>query len=188
MNKYVKILGVAAVVGVVALVGVAAVFAQPPAPTQTPGGFGPGMMGGYGRMGGGSGPGWMGGGFGLMAEYRDLIHTQIAEALGLTLDELNAELAAGKTPFVIAQEKGIDFAKVQEAMQAAHAEALKQAVEDGKLTQEQADWMLARQAQMRAWQASGERPFGPGMMGRGFGAGGGFAGCPHFSAPPAPES
>jgi len=73
MNKYAKILGVAAVVGVVALVGVAAVFAQPPAPTQTPGGFGPGMMGGYGRMGGGSGPGWMGGGFGLMAEYRDLI-------------------------------------------------------------------------------------------------------------------
>src|SRR3972149_5665644 len=173
MNKYAKILGVAAVVGVVALVGVAAVFAQPPAPPQTPGG---------------SGPGWMGGGFGLMAEYRDLIHTQIAEALGLTLDELNAELAAGKTPFVIAQEKGIDFAKVQEAMQAAHAEALKQAVDDGKLTQEQADWMLARQAQMRAWQASGERPFGPGMMGPGLRAGGGFAGWPHFRAPPAPES
>src|SRR3989304_1629510 len=177
MNKYSKILVVAPVDGVGALVGVAGVFAQPPAPTQTPGGFGPGMVGGEGRMGGGSGPGWMGGGFGLMAEYRDLIHTQIAEALGLTLDELNAELAAGKTPFVIAQEKGIDFAKVQEAMQAAPAEALKQAVEDGKLTQEQADWMLARQPHVHAWQACIDRPCVSWIMNLGFRSGGGFAGC-----------
>lgn len=155
MNKFVKLVGIAALVGIVALATASVALAQggtPPAPF----GFGRGgMMGGYG--------GWM-------YQYRDLMHEPIAEALGLSLDELNAALAAGKTPWLIAQEKGIDTATLQAAMQAGHAAALKQAVADGKLTQEQADAMLAHQAQMQAWHAA--NGYGP-MMGRGFRAGNG---------------
>ena len=191
MNRYVKIIGIAAVVGVVALVGAAIALAQPPSPTQIPGGFGPGMMGGY-AGGGGYGRGMMGGGFGFMAQYQSLVHAEIAEALGMSLDEFNAALAAGKTPYILAQEKGVDFAKVQTAMQTGMAEALKQAVKDGKITQAQADWMLARHAQMQAWHASGAQPggvgprggFGPGMMGGQFGPGGFNGACPHLNNTP----
>src|SRR3990172_8951736 len=80
MNKYVKIIGVAALIGIVALValaGAAVAFAQSSNPSPTPppfGGYGHGMMG-YGM-----GPGVMGSGYGFMAEYRDVIHAQITEA------------------------------------------------------------------------------------------------------------
>jgi len=191
MNKYVKIIGVAALIGIVALValaGAAVAFAQPGNPTPTPppfGGYGPGMMGGgYGIMG--NGAGMMGSGYGFMAEYRDVIHARIAEALGLSLDEFNAALAEGKTPYQIAQEKGIDFATVQAAMQAGMAEALKQAVADGKLTQAQADAMLSHHAQMSAWHANGGGPMagrGRGMMG---GRGGFNGACPFANATPNP--
>src|SRR3990172_12160004 len=105
MNKYVKIIGVAALIGIVALValaGAAVAFAQSSNPSPTPppfGGYGHGMMG-YGM-----GPGVMGSGYGFMAEYRDVIHAKIAEALGMSLDEFNAALAEGKTPYQIAQER-----------------------------------------------------------------------------------
>ena len=193
MNKYVKIIGVAALIGIVALValaGAAVAFAQSGNPTPTPppfGGYGPGMMGGgYGMMGNGAGR--MGSGYGFMAEYRDVIHARIAEALGLSLDEFNAALAEGKTPYQIAQEKGIDFATVQAAMQAGMAEALKQAVADGKLTQAQADAMLSHHAQMSAWHANGGSPMagrGRGMMGP-MGARGFNGACPFANATPNP--
>jgi len=164
MNRYVKIIGVAVLVGMVALVGAAAAFAQSgtPTPTGCPGAAG---------------------GFGLMAEYRNVMHTRVAEALGLTLDEFNAALAAGKTPYVVAQEKGVDFSTVQAAMQAGMAEVLKQAVADGKITQAQADAITQRHAQMGARHLYGSGP----MMGRSgrFGAPGGFKGaCPNATPTP----
>src|SRR5512141_189906 len=42
-----------------------------------------------------------------------------AKALGMTTDELKAELHSGKTLEQVAQEKGVDFADVQAAIQAA---------------------------------------------------------------------
>jgi hypothetical protein len=141
MNRWWKVIGVAALAGLVALAGAAIAFAQGPTPTPAPG-FGSGMMGGRGAM--------LGGANGLMAEYHDQMHARIAEALGLTLDEFNAELAEGKTPYQIVQERGVDAAALQAAMQAAHAEALNQAVADGRITPAQAEWMLSHQAQMRA--------------------------------------
>lgn len=69
-----------------------------------------------------------------------------AEALNMTTDELTAALKGGKTLETIAQEAGVDFADVQSAIQAAHAaqmrERIQQAVEDGTITQENADWLL----------------------------------------------
>ncbi len=140
MNRYVKIFGLAVLVGMVALVGGAAAFAQSAAPAALAGGCGGTMRG-------------------IMTEYRDQIHARVAEALGLTVEEFDAALAAGQTPFALAQEKGVDL---QAVMQAAHAEILKQAVADGKLTQAQADAITQRHAQMGA-----RHPYGSGpMMGR----------------------
>jgi hypothetical protein len=57
----------------------------------------------------------------------------------MTADELQAELEAGKTITELAEEKGVDLqANRVEAMK----EQIQQAVEDGRMTQEQADWML----------------------------------------------
>jgi hypothetical protein len=69
-----------------------------------------------------------------------------AEALDMTVDELTAALQSGKTLETIAEEAGVDFADVQAAIQAAHAtemrERIQQALDDGTITQENADWLL----------------------------------------------
>ena len=69
-----------------------------------------------------------------------------AEALGLTPEQLFAELHSGKSLADIAEAQGVDLKAVHEAMKAAQAEAMKQAnqqaVENGRLTQAQADWLL----------------------------------------------
>ena len=137
MNKLVKFASVGLIVAVVALTGATAALAQTPTPP--------------------------GNGSGILAEYSDLVHAPIAQALGLTLDEFEAAVASGKTAFQIAQEKGVDFATVQAAMQAGREAALKQAVADGALTQEQADWMLSHQ--MGMGRAGGMN--GRSMAGRG---------------------
>jgi hypothetical protein len=69
-----------------------------------------------------------------------------AKALGMTPEQLFAELHAGKTLEDVAKDKGVDFQKVTDALKAARVDAAKtqieQAVKDGKLTREQADWLL----------------------------------------------
>jgi uncharacterized membrane protein len=70
-----------------------------------------------------------------------------AEALGLTPNELFIELHdEGKTLTEIAEEQGVDIDAVQEALNASRAEAqrqsIEQAVEDGTMSQDQADWLL----------------------------------------------
>jgi hypothetical protein len=47
------------------------------------------------------------------------MHEAVATALGITVDELNTQLAADKTVADIATEKGIDFETVHDAMQGA---------------------------------------------------------------------
>lgn len=69
-----------------------------------------------------------------------------AQALGMTSDELSTELQSGKTLSDIATEKGVDLQTVKDAIQAAHDTELRtrinQAVTDGKLTQDKANWLL----------------------------------------------
>ena len=64
----------------------------------------------------------------------------------MTTDELTAALQGGKTLEQVASDQGVDFAKVQEAVKAAHETELRarieQAVSDGTMTQEKADWLL----------------------------------------------
>jgi hypothetical protein len=113
----------------VGLAGGALVFAQETDPTTVVPG-----PGGRGDM-----LGWGGGSW---TEF-----DAAAEALGLTPNELFVKLHdEGKTVTEIAEEKGVDIQVVQDALNASRAEAqrqsIAQAVEDGTMSQEQADWLL----------------------------------------------
>ena len=100
-----------------------------------------------------------------------------AQAFGLTRTELDTRLQAGDTMWTIAQEQGMTTEQFQETMTTARTTALNQAVADGVITQEQADFMLSRMNNMMGQRFGSGQGFGPGS-GRGNGAGNG--GCPHF--------
>ncbi len=86
------------------------------------------------------------GGRGMMqwgAPPEDAPVSIVAEALGLEVSDLVAQLQDGKTVAEIAEAQGVALADVIEAVVAARAEQLAAAVEDGTLTQAQADAMQA---------------------------------------------
>lgn len=124
--------------------------------------FGPmnGMMGNGPRGGGPMGNGPQGGGPLDGVIDREVMKETLANALGISVDELEAARTEGKTLEDLAAEKGVDMADVQVAMEAARAEAIAQAVTDGTITQAQADEMLSH-----AWQPNG--PMGHGGPGGG---------------------
>jgi lambda repressor-like predicted transcriptional regulator len=66
----------------------------------------------------------------------------IAKALGITIDELTASQEAGQRLPDLMAELGIDLEDFQLTMQSLREEVLGQAVQDGIITQEQADQML----------------------------------------------
>jgi hypothetical protein len=106
------------------------------------------------------------GGFDKIQARVEATRAALAESLGMTVDQL--EEALGEKSLVeIAKDQDVDMADVQEAMQAARQgmfeEALQQAVEDGKLTQEQADLVSAFVA------LRGDGPHG-GLLGGDFGS------------------
>jgi uncharacterized protein YidB (DUF937 family) len=139
MKKSLLVIGFSvAILAALAVAGFA--FAQKPTP---PAPFGPGMMGGRGG-------GMMGGlqsedGFGPMHE---VMQDAMAEALGITHEELEERYAAGDTAWTIAQEKGLTQDEFITLMSEARSKAFDQLVADGTLTQEQADWMAARMGTM----------------------------------------
>lgn len=92
----------------------------------------------------------------------------LAEALGMTVDEVEAARSEGQTLWDLMFEKEISPSELQTKMQAAYEAAVQQAVADGVITQEQADAILS----------SGMRFFGG--HGRGHHGWGGFRG---FGAP-----
>lgn len=119
----------------ITLIGVAAVgtaFAQDPTPT--PGAkapfWGRGLDRGFGIWGGKG-----------MGDF-----DAIAKALNLTPTQLFEQLHSGKKLDEIAKAQGVDLTKLQETASAARLQAMKdqiaQAVKDGKMTQDQANWLL----------------------------------------------
>ncbi len=182
MVKLKKYIGIATLVAIVAALGISsAAMAQsstmptPVAPTtQTA----PQMQGGHG-------------GFGLRSQAA---LTAAAKALGLTTDELQAQLWGGKTLADIATAQGVDIATVQAAVQAAELAETKTAIADavmaGTLTQAKADWLLEG-LDKGYWGAGAEGGIGFGMgpggfdMGPGGGGGhGGFGGPAQRGAAP----
>jgi hypothetical protein len=150
VNKFLKVAGIATLVAVVGMVAVAG-FALAQGPTDQPQGWA------------GPGPG-----FGLMDGRDWSAFDAAAEALGLTPDQLFSELHSGKSLSDVATEQGVDLQTVQDALnaarQAAQQQAIEQAVTDGQISRQQADWML--QGLQNGWLG------GPGLPDHGPGHGG----------------
>lgn len=175
MNKFLKTTGIAALLAAsLALVVVTSAFAQGPSV--------PDPANGAGQMRRGNGAGI---GLGVRAVDEADMHAAIAGALGMTVEDFEAALAEGKTPSILALELGVDFADVRAAMASLHAEALEQAVAEGLITQERANWMLSRQAGYGnggygSGPGAGYMGRGGGNMARGSANQGGFGGlCPY---------
>jgi hypothetical protein len=116
-----------------------------------------GHMGGGGQHRGGGGG--MGSGLGLRMGATASLVTVAAEKLGLTVDELVAELRAGKTIEELAEAKAVPVQEIVDAVLALRAEYLQDLVDAGTISQAQADAMLA---QMKTQlQARVTEPFAP---------------------------
>ncbi len=128
----VLVVGLIAAFGVVSLVSAQGTTpTTPPAPGQ---GWGRGMRGGMMGADGQYGP------------MHEAMQAALAEKLGMTVDELNAAHADGKTFWDLAAEKGLTVEDAQQAMLDARGAALDAMVKEGTITQEQADWMKSRGA------------------------------------------
>jgi hypothetical protein len=153
MKKYLVVAGITVAVAAIAFVAVGSAAAaddNPPAPPF--GGFGPG---GCGMWGGGGN--W------------DVFDT-IADEFGMTPTELFEALHDGSTVDELAEAQGVDLDELQATLADLHQERardrIQDAVENGDITQEQADWMLQGL----------NNGYGP--MGRGQGHRGGRMGFP----------
>jgi hypothetical protein len=150
---------------VVALVGLMAVafaaagsaYAQGGPPEVTPpagqDGTQPGAgWGMYGRQAGSAGQ--MPGRYGMLAGDEGPLHeamiSAVAEAIGLDPATVEARLEAGETLSAIAVSQGFSVEEFQSIWLAARETTLQQAVAEGTLSQEQADWMLDRMESMGA--------------------------------------
>ena len=142
------LVGIVVLIAVVgALFTAGSVYAQGQVPPTQPGtGW---TMGG---MMGGAGRGMMGGA-GIIDDLNSPVHSAmvaaLAEKLGVSTDELNAALAEGKTMWQVAEERGLSTDEITILMQEAHTAALEQAVSEGYLTSDQAEWMNGRMQQMQ---------------------------------------
>lgn len=128
-------------VGVLALFTVGSVFAQAPTPTtpdapQTPWGNA------WGRVSNGAG----------------VVSDAITNLLGMSQEDIYAERSSGKNLSEIANEKGITDQQVIDAMLAGRQEVIDQALADGRITQEQADWMQEAMKTMAPLMLT--KPFG----------------------------
>lgn len=122
---------------------------------------------GRGRMGAGrggvTGPAGMGGfraqvPAGEEGPLLDYLLPVLADAFGLTPEELEARHEAGETLWYLAEAQEISAEQFQEIVLQARSEALNLAVAGGVITQEQADWMISRMSQ--GWAAG----YGPGSV------------------------
>ena len=175
MNKFV----IATLVGLVLVLTLGTVsFAYAQTPAQTPGvGTGVGMMGGRGPRGG------MTAGTAVVGEgiLHDYMVAAFAEQLNIPATDLEARLDQGETMAQIATAQGLTVEQFRTLMIAARTQAIDQALNDGKLTQQQADWMKQHGAgQMAAGRMGNGSGNNRGMRGAGQGQ---FAnpGCPYYS-------
>jgi len=118
-----------------------------------------------GMMGGG-----MMGGRGSYGPVHDYVEQALANKLDLTEEQVEDELAAGKTMSQIALDHGIKQEDLATFMADIHKTAFAAAVEAGAMTQEQADFMLQRMAQNgynygNCSMTDGAYGHGQGMMG-----------------------
>jgi hypothetical protein len=82
----------------------------------------------------------------------------VSGLLGITSDELKTELRSGKSLAEIATEKGVDTQKVIDAIVAEMTEKVNEKVAEGRITQDQADTMLANAVERVTAMVNGEHP------------------------------
>jgi hypothetical protein len=137
----------------------------------------------YPRGGHGHGGGMYADPVNMDSVLSDLIHANLADALGLTPEELTAREAAGDTFIEIALASGFSAEDAWDMQLQARLDALEQGVAQGLITQEQADWMTERwdsmpmyaynsgsgQSYTGCWDddTSGENPYNYNQSGRG---------------------
>jgi hypothetical protein len=169
MKKFVVTLMVVAVV-IFALGSVGVAYAQ--SPTQTPG-TGTGWMGGRGPRGG-SGGANTAAGEGILHDYMIAVY---AEKLNIPVADLETRLDQGETMSDIALSTGLTFEQFRTLMIEVRTQAIEQALNDGVLTQAQADWMEHHGA---GQMAGGQMGNGRGMHTSGQGQ---YANpdCPYYS-------
>jgi len=102
----------------------------------------------------------------------DVMHAAIADALGISVEELDAARAEGTSLVALAEELGVEIETVREAMEAVREDAINQALADGVITEEQAEWLLSRPA-----VGQGNGPLGGRGPGNGDGPMGGQGPC-----------
>ncbi|MEW6286602.1 MAG: hypothetical protein AB1509_10240 [Chloroflexota bacterium] len=164
-NKMLIVIGgLLAALLVVGVVGAASVYAQEPAD----------------MLQRGRGPGWHG------FRLSDAELEAVANVLGMTPDEVSSALQSGKTLLDLADEKGVAIEDVQAALQAVRAaemrDAISQAVKDGTMTQEKADWLL--EGLDKGFIGGGDGlGLGRGFGMRGLGFGKGLGDCPMVQPP-----
>ena len=151
---------IAVLVVIVLALGVAGIaFAQDPTPPTD--GVCP-----YGGTCGGYGTGGYGGmhGYG----YQGTMPAILADALGMTSEELYAALSDGQTIAELAAAQGVEMDALVDALIAPRTLQLEQAVLDGYMTQEQADWMIEMMTTQMAWRLE--------SLNLGYGGQGGYGG------------
>jgi hypothetical protein len=121
MKKTLLIMGIV-VVAALAAVGVRVAFAQGPTPYAE---NGPMTQNGTGYL-------------------HTYMVAAFAEKLNLKPEDVNARLAAGESMYDIALAAGVKAEDVPALMVEVRSQALSAAVQDGVITQAQADWMSSR--------------------------------------------
>lgn len=162
MKKMIKSLVVVATI-VIAFGIVGTAFAQSTLPEASDQAIEPGFRGGrggHGYLGQDAPQGTMDG------VLHDAFMAAYADALGISVEELEMQLSEGNSLADIALENNYTLEEFWTLKQEIRASVIEQAVSDGILTEEQADWMETRGAGMRN-----------GMGRRGLGAG--YEDCPN---------
>ena len=164
MGKRVKLLAVALVATSLLVVSVAGVaLAQGPADTDDM-------------------PAYCGQGWGRSHGQEAICSETLSELSGLTPEEIQAQRQEGKSLVEIAAAQGVSEDALVEAIMAAKKQAVQAKVQDGTLTQEQADLILAHMEQ-RTHQAVNRTSVGPPDWSRGNGRGACFGGTGLGSGP-----
>src|SRR5512137_1517284 len=157
MFRFKKYVGLAALVAIVAALGISSIASAQSSTTPTPTAPTAPTV----PAGPRGGPGFGGGGLHSQAAL-----DAAAKALGMTSDELSAQLWGGKTLADIAAAKGVDIATVQAAVQAAEVAETKTAIQNavtaGTIIQAKADWLIS---------GLDKGYWGPGAQGGDFGFG-----------------
>ena len=143
------------VVAVLAVTARNTVFAQEATPTPEAGSAAPQAPG----------KGWHRG-----MRYDSVTLEAAAKALGMTTEELSNELWAGRTLADLAEKAGVSLSDLRSAVEQARLQATRdaiaQAVKDGTMTQDKANWLL-EVLDKGYWSGFGGRGRfrGPGGMG-----------------------